>query len=90
MAASRPEQELSIDVKLVLTADHEAAEFATALQRLAPLRQRLLLFLQPVTPQPATPLALPRPVLEARARAAREAGFTLRVLPQLHPLLGVE
>ncbi|MFO1052845.1 MAG: 7-carboxy-7-deazaguanine synthase QueE [Planctomycetota bacterium] len=79
----------TLDVKVVLTAGHRDQSFAAMLAALAPFRASLLLFLQPVTPQrdATTPLSPDR--LARRAREAGAAGFAYRVLPQMHPLLGL-
>jgi hypothetical protein len=76
-------------VKVVLTADHETGSFRAMLEALAPFRARLLLVLQPVTPQRDAPTALPQALLHERADEAACAGFDFRILPQMHPLLGL-
>jgi len=79
----------SVDVKLVLTKAVADASLARALADLLPLRQRLLLVLQPVTPFGAEPERLPPDRLLQFARAAAAAGFDYRVLPQVHRQLDV-
>ncbi|MBK8974469.1 MAG: 7-carboxy-7-deazaguanine synthase QueE [Planctomycetes bacterium] len=87
LAAERPP---SVDVKIVLPGDHDPAEYAIALDRLAPFRDRVLLCLQPVTPVREKVVPLPRALLESRARDATRRGFRILVVPQLHPLLGID
>ena len=74
----------------MLTADVDAAEVSRALAELAPLRERMLLVLQPVTPFGAVGDGLPTAKLERYCAEAARAGFDFRVLPQLHPALGVD
>lgn len=79
----------SVDVKLVVTPEVDRAAFEAALEDLRAVRERVLLVLQPVTPARRV-AGRPAPeVLVAFAAAARGRGFDVRVLPQLHPILGV-
>ncbi len=81
---------LTVDVKIVLTPGVEERAVGDALDHLAELRSAVMLILQPVTPFGAVS---ERPPVEAVTRAlqlALERGFAVRVLPQLHPVLGVD
>ena len=81
---------VSLDVKMVLTPAVQDDDVLDALSRLAPFRQHVLLVLQPVTPFGA---------VEERFDVAHRGvwmhqqallhGFDVRVLPQVHKLLGV-
>lgn len=77
----------SVDCKVVLTAAVTDEALAGALRRLAPLRRRILLVLQPVTPFGAVAERLPTAALERHLRSAERAGFDVRVLPQVHKAL---
>jgi organic radical activating enzyme len=79
----------SVDVKIVLTAGATEASLNRALTRLQPLRARILLVLQPVTPCLRETEPLPAAALERAIDLAVTAGFDLRVLPQVHKLLQV-
>jgi organic radical activating enzyme len=80
----------SVDVKVVLTPALAWESFGRALAALAGLEPKIVLVLQPVTPFGAVTRA-PAPDLVAEgARRARAAGFSTRVMPQAHKLLGVE
>jgi organic radical activating enzyme len=79
----------SVDVKIVLTAAVTDASLGRALAALQPLRERLVLVLQPVTPFGAETGPLPPAALQRFAVAATAAGFDLRVLPQVHKQLQV-
>lgn len=79
----------TVDVKLVLTPLVTAAGFGRALDDLQPLRERVLLVLQPVTPFGLESAPLPAAALRAHVAAAAARGFDLRVLPQMHRQLGV-
>jgi organic radical activating enzyme len=75
-------------VKVVVSAEAPDAELAELVQEVADLAPDLPLFLQPVTaagrcsaPESARVLGL--------AGRAEELGLDVRVVPQLHPLLGV-
>ena len=80
----------TVDVKIVLTEDVEIADFRTALDALAPHRDGFLLVLQPVTPFGAVRDRLSPARLASAAGEAAAFGFDLRVLPQVHRVLGVE
>lgn len=82
--------EVTLDVKIVITAEVREDSFVDALERLAPYREQLLLVLQPVTPFGAV-ATRPKPAIVARlASLAAARGFTYRVIPQTHPVLDVE
>ncbi|GAB4150438.1 MAG: 7-carboxy-7-deazaguanine synthase QueE [Planctomycetota bacterium] len=89
LAASRG---ISVDVKIVLMPGLPASEFEQALERLRPWRRHLLLVVQPWTPQPSGTergeLRVPFGEAEHLAGLAARAGFEVRILPQVHPLLG--
>ncbi len=77
----------TVDVKIVLTDRVLDPSFETALADLAPLRERILLVLQPVTPFGAVKTPLPRTELERFVATAQRAQFDVRVLPQVHKTL---
>ncbi len=79
----------SVDVKIVLTADVGDASLEAALAELQPVREKIVLVLQPVTPFGAVTRPLPRPDLLRHVAAARRAKFDVRVLPQVHKMLQV-
>jgi organic radical activating enzyme len=77
----------SVDVKIVLTPAVGDASFAGALQALEPLRERILVVLQPATPFGAVTSPLPADALQRHLDAALRARFDVRVLPQVHKAL---
>jgi 7-carboxy-7-deazaguanine synthase len=77
----------SVDVKIVLTDKVTDPSFDTALSELQPLRDKILLVLQPVTPFGAVTRPLPRGELQRFLAAAQRARFDVRVLPQVHKAL---
>lgn len=79
----------SVDVKIVLTPRCSDASFDLALQRLAPVRDDILLVLQPVTPCLQETQPLPQQRLTGLLARAEGAGFCVRVLPQVHKALQV-
>lgn len=79
----------SVDVKIVLTKGVAPASLAAALDRLRPLREDVLLVLQPVTPHLRETEPLPPEALDAAVDAAGSRGFDVRVLPQVHKALRV-
>lgn len=79
----------SVDVKIVLTASVAEASLRRALERLQPVRERILLVLQPVTPCLYEVEPLPQAALSSAVEQATAAGFDLRVLPQVHKMLKV-
>jgi organic radical activating enzyme len=79
----------SVDVKLVLTPAVTDVAVRAALADLAHVRQQILLILQPVTPFGAVTAAPAREAIARWLDLAIEAGFAVRVLPQLHRVLGV-
>ncbi|MCA8952695.1 MAG: 7-carboxy-7-deazaguanine synthase QueE [Planctomycetes bacterium] len=77
------------DCKIVLTAAVTDSAFERALVNLRPLRERLVLVLQPVTPFGAIATPLPPTELRRHLDAALAAGFDVRVLPQVHKTLAL-
>ncbi|MCB9914291.1 MAG: hypothetical protein H6828_03955 [Planctomycetes bacterium] len=75
-------------LKLVLSARAADAELAELLADHAALAPDLPLFLQPVTPLAG--VAAPTPArVAAVAERALDAGLVVRVVPQVHRLLGI-
>ena len=60
-----------------------------ALESLARFREQMLLVLQPVTPFGQVHEGVDGARLVAAASMARELGFDVRVLPQMHRALGL-
>ncbi len=79
----------TVDVKIVLTPAFADASLVRALERLAPLRERILLILQPVTPALREQEPLPASRLIAAIALAEQRGFITRTLPQAHKMLRV-
>lgn len=79
----------TVDVKIVLTDRVLDPSLERALDDLEPLRDKLLLVLQPVTPFGAVTRHLPRAELERFTATARRRKFDVRVLPQVHKQLQV-
>ncbi|MBX3461746.1 MAG: 7-carboxy-7-deazaguanine synthase QueE [Planctomycetes bacterium] len=79
----------TVDVKVVLTDRVLDPSFERALEDLLPLRERILLVLQPATPFGAVRASIARPDLERFVAAAQRAQFDVRVLPQVHKALQV-
>ena len=77
----------SVDVKIVLTDRVLDPSFERALDDLLPLRDKILLVLQPVTPFGAVKAPVARAELERFVAMAQRAGFDVRVLPQVHKTL---
>ncbi len=77
----------TVDVKVVLTDRVLDPSFERALADLQPVRERILLVLQPVTPFGAARAPVARAELERFVAAAQRAGFEVRVLPQVHKAL---
>ena len=74
--------------KLVVTGGGDAAAFEPLLDDVVRLSPGLPLFVQPATPVGAVEAPHPELVLEV-VEAAREAGLAVRVVPQLHRVLGI-
>ena len=78
----------TVDVKIVLTRRLSEQSFEVCLQDLAVWSGDILLILQPVTPhnreEPPD-----RSVVERCALLAQKAGHDLRVLPQVHKVMGL-
>lgn len=79
----------TVDVKIVLTDKVTDPSFEQALADLGPLREKILLVLQPVTPFATVTRSVPRAELERFTATAVRAGFEVRVLPQVHKTLQV-
>lgn len=79
----------SVDVKIVLTDKVSDASLERALEQLAPVRDKILLVLQPVTPFGAATRPLPRVDLERYLAFAIRSQFDVRVLPQVHKALQI-
>jgi organic radical activating enzyme len=77
----------TVDVKIVLTDRVLDPSFEQALEDLGPVRERILLVLQPVTPFAAVRAPVARTELERFVAAAQRAQFDVRVLPQVHKTL---
>ena len=80
---------VTIDVKLVLTDAVDPAAIDDALARLAPFRERILLVLQPVTPDREVTVPVDAERVATAASSAAAAGFRFVVLPQVHKALGL-
>lgn len=83
------EQGTATQVKLVVTEETTDEEVATALTAIAAESPDCVVFLQPVTPFGKGPAAPDAARLLAWSLAHRSLPLDLRVLPQIHPLLGV-
>lgn len=79
----------SVDVKIVLTDRTGDAAVERALADLAPVREKILLVLQPVTPFGAVAKTVARLDLMRYLAMAQRAQFDVRVLPQVHKSLQV-
>lgn len=79
----------TVDVKIVLTDKVSDQSFEQALAELAPLRDKLLLVLQPVTPFGPVTRSVARADLERFLAMAHRRQFDVRVLPQVHKQLQV-
>lgn len=79
----------TVDAKVVLTDRVGDASFERALADLLPVRDKILLVLQPVTPFGAVTKTLPRADLARFLATAQRAQFDVRVLPQVHKVLQV-
>lgn len=79
----------SVDVKIVLTDRVQDPSFEMALEQLMPLRDKILLILQPVTPFGAANRPLPKGDLERFVATAVRQKFDVRVVPQTHKILKI-
>lgn len=79
----------SVDVKLVLTDKTGDASVEQALADLAPVREKILLVLQPATPFGAVARSVARLDLMRFLALAQRLQFDVRVLPQVHKSLQV-
>ena len=73
----------------MLTADVTEPAFQTALNDLADFRDAVVLILQPVTPFGRVRDPMPADRVGEWMRRAQDRGFAVRVLPQVHKLLGL-
>jgi len=80
---------ISVDVKVVLVPEVAEASLAAALARLRPFARAILLVLQPVTPFGVVTRAPSAAQVQRWLGMALDAGFTSRVLPQVHKVLAV-
>ncbi len=75
--------------KIPVASGRSVSDFEPLLSDVASFAPRLPVVLQPVTPVPGS--SAPEPaLLFALVERAEACGLTARVLPQVHPLLGVE
>lgn len=79
----------SVDVKIVLTDAVTDPDFEVALEKLVPVRDKVLLVLQPVTPFGPVKRSLPARDLERFAATAVRHKFDVRVVPQTHKTLNL-
>jgi len=79
----------SVDVKVVLTAEVDDLALERAFTVLQPVRDKVLLVLQPVTPFGVVTKTVAKSDLERFTALAVRSGFDVRVLPQVHRALGV-
>ncbi|MFY9344629.1 MAG: 7-carboxy-7-deazaguanine synthase QueE [Planctomycetota bacterium] len=79
----------SVDVKVVLTDRVGDASLEQALADLQPVRDKIVLVLQPVTPFGAVTRTVARDDLRRFVDTAVRAQFQVRVLPQVHKVLQV-
>ncbi|MGB0954069.1 MAG: 7-carboxy-7-deazaguanine synthase QueE [Planctomycetota bacterium] len=82
-------QKVRTQVKLVLTQEQTDAEIGLALQAIAKHLPKTVVFLQPVTPFGKGPLPPSAEQLLDWSLQHRALPLDLRVLPQIHPLLGI-
>ena len=80
----------TVDVKLVLTDRVQDPSFEQALEQLQPLRDKILLVLQPVTPFGPVKRSLPASDLERFVATAVRHKFDVRVVPQTHNTLNLQ
>jgi organic radical activating enzyme len=76
-------------VKLVITNASQDAEIEAALARVARTHPQACVVLQPVTPMGSVAERVPSARMLALGRLAEERVRDVRVLPQLHPVMGV-
>jgi len=79
----------SVDVKIVLTDRVADPSLEAALAELLPVRDKIVLVLQPVTPFGAVTKPMPRGDLLRHLATAQRAMFDVRVLPQVHKVLQI-
>lgn len=81
---------VATSVKVVLTAGSTDAEWQDMIARLRAFARRFILVIQPVTPCLDEDQSVPAHLLLERLRSAMDAGFDVRLLPQVHPHLGID
>jgi organic radical activating enzyme len=74
--------------KLIVSGGREGAEFEPLLEDVAELAPEVPVVVQPVTPRQAVAAPEPELLLDVAERA-RDHGLVVRVLPQVHRLLGL-
>ena len=79
----------SVDVKIVLTDRVQDPSLERALEQLLPVRDKILLVLQPVTPFGAVNRSLPARDLERFVATAVRHKFDVRVVPQTHKVMNL-
>ena len=79
-----------VSVKIVLPSREDASEYERALDLLSEVEGRFELVLQPVTPCLDEQERPDQAELLDRLRAALELGFSPRLLPQVHKVMGFE
>ncbi len=79
----------SVDVKIVLTDRVPDPALEQALENLLPVRDKILLVLQPVTPFGAVKRPLPARDLERFVAMAVRYKFDVRVVPQIHKTMNL-
>lgn len=76
-------------VKFVITSEVFVPEFLAALDQVLARLPSIPIYLQPATPDRAVLTAPPEILMSQLARAAAQRGARVRVLPQVHKLLGI-
>ena len=79
----------TVDVKIVLTDRVQDPSFEQALEQLLPVRDKILMILQPVTPFGPVKRALPASDLERFVATAVRHNYDVRVVPQTHKILNL-
>jgi 7-carboxy-7-deazaguanine synthase len=79
----------TVDVKMVVTDRVMDASVERALEELGPVREKVLLVLQPVTPFGVVTRKVGNGELDRFLAMAVRAGFDVRVLPQVHKVLQI-
>lgn len=79
----------TVDIKMVLTDAVQDPSFEQALEQLVPVRDKVLLVLQPVTPFGAVKRQLKAADLERLVATAVRCKFDVRVVPQTHKTMNL-